>query len=133
MAKRENTLSLADKYDLSDLEPDADHEKAAEYLAAGSQGKKPDPNPTPKRNPTTQTDGHSRVGTFPETQPAKPEPWTSRTIRLRQSTATALTKAACGQKTKHVEGKLMPGAPLTVQDIADRGIRLALTELGYTK
>ena len=56
-----------------------------------------------------------------------------RTIRLRQRTATCLTKAACRQKMKQAEGKLKADEPVTVQEIADHGIRLALAKMGYDK
>ena len=44
-----------------------------------------------------------------------------------------LTMAACGQKTKQVKGKLKVDEPISVQEIADFGIRLALAELGYQR
>ena len=147
MPKQGNALSLADRYDLSDLEPDVDPEKAAAYLAGGAKPARKEPEQKPKsaskpkqktkdKTPTTEasvTNGHAGVGATPEKQPMRTDVWTSRTIRLRQSTAHALTKAACGQKTKQVEGKLKAGEAITVQEIAERGIRLALIELGYLK
>lgn len=147
MPKPDNAVRLTDRYNLKDLEPDVDPEKAAAYLAAGEKaqprsatpGVKPTPQPKPKTNnkkpaAVAATNGQAvGEGTLPDKQAAKAEVWTSRTIRLRQSTANALTKAACGQKTKQVEGKLKLGEATTVQEIAERGIRLALIELGYLK
>lgn len=133
MPKRDNTARLADKYELSDLEPGVDPEKAAAFLAkaAPRQGgqcvtaKLPDP----KRVPIAQSAPSDMKTQFANDA----ELWTSRTIRLRQSTATCLTKAACRQKMKQAEGKLTSDEPVTVQQIADHGIRLALAELGYDK
>ena len=138
MPKRDN--NLADKYELSDLEPGVDPQKAAAFLSAGVRDK---PKPVPGRI------GESDKARLPDpklvalaqsqpshaTTPAKDnaELWTSRTIRLRQSTATSLTKVACRQKMKQAEGKLKADEPVTVQEIADHGIRLALAELGYDK
>ena len=146
MPKRGNAVSLIDRYDLKDLEPDVDPEKAAAFLAGVDEEPRPAPTKTETRaehkpsvrnkqpsaepaNPVGQT------GDVPlrERHVARPDVWTSRTIRLRQSTANALTKAACGQKTKQVEGKLKLGEAVTVQEIAEQGIRLALVELGYLK
>ena len=133
MAKRDNTVRLADKYELADLEPDVDPEKAAAFLAGNNADL-----PKSSRRSSLASRAGKRV---PEDLPSPAsttrivvnrEHWTSRTIRLRQSTATALTKAACAQKSNQAEDKLKPGDPVTVQEIADHGIRLALAELGYT-
>jgi hypothetical protein len=140
MANRENTIPLADRFELTDLEPDVDPEKAALFLAGDASNK-------PKVDRRRSGEGKSIA--FPDSKgmvaPRSPpqratkpsagdaELWTSRTIRLRQSTATALTKAACGQKVKQAEGKLKTGEPVTVQEIADHAIRLALAELGYAR
>ncbi len=143
MPKRDNTAPLADKYQLSDLEPDVDPEQVATFLARGVTNK---PKAALKRSRELVADESSashdpklvavaqsvsHVATKPLVGNA--ELWTSRTIRIRQNTATVLTKAACGQKVKQAEGKLKPGEPVTVQEIADHGIRLALAELGYEK
>lgn len=140
-----SNAKLADQYDMSQLDPEVDPEEAAAFLQGETKINKPsrpsivDPKnvlqPKPKPKPTTKP--------MTETVP-KPEAkvgfdrnkrvtWTSRTIRLRQETADTLTKAACGQKTKLVEGKLNIDDPVTVQEIAERGIRLALADLGYIK
>ncbi len=140
MPKRDNTARLADKYQLSDLEPDVDPKKVAAFLGAEVEN---------KRKPVRRRSGveHSTAQLDPKpvaVPPALPqlaqrrllgneEVWTSRTVRVRQSTATRLTKAVCSQKMKQAEGKLNPGEPVTVQEIADHGIRLALAELGYEK
>ncbi len=115
--------NLADQFDLSDIDPTIDKEAAMSYLSKDDRtteaNKKPDSKtifaPEDKRRPMIA------------------ETWTTRTIRLRQTTATALTKATYAQRTKQADGKLMIGDPVTVQEIADHGIRLALTELGYLK
>ncbi len=140
MPKRDNTAPLADKYQLSDLEPDVDPEKAAAFLARRVGNK---PTASSRRSgaensaalPGPQPVAVTRASTYHTTKPhiGKEELWTSRTIRLRQNTATVLTKAACGQKVKQAEGKLKPGESVTVQEIADHGVRLALAELGYDK
>ena len=146
MPKRGNAVSLIDRYDLKDLEPDVDPEKAAAFLAGVDEGQRP----VPTKAETAAADKPSVRNKRPPAEPANPvgqtddvplrerpvpraDVWTSRTIRLRQSTANALTKAACGQKTKQVEGKLKLGEAVTVQEIAEQGIRLALIELGYLK
>ena len=115
--------NLADEFDLSDVDPAIDKEAAAVYLAQDDrEGEAKKKSTTPKR---TKPEDNRR--------PMIAETWTSRTVRLRKTTANALTKATYGQRTKLADGKLMMGDPVTVQDIADRGIRLALTELGYLK
>lgn len=138
-----SNTNLADQYDMSHLEPDVDPEKAAAFLQVDQQ--KPEPStPTavesvaklqPKSKPrkkAASTDAPAKyVGATSNRN--KRTVWTSRTIRLRQETADTLTKAACGQKTKLVEGKLKGDDPVTVQEIAERGIRLALADLGYIK
>ena len=140
MPRRDNTARLADKYQLTDLEPDVDPEKAAAFLAGGA-GKKPQSVPRPINEDETarlplakpRVVAQASPRAAAEALPEKAEPWTSRTIRLRQSTALALTKAACSQKMKQAEGKLKSAEPVSVQEIAEHGIRLALAELGYGK
>ena len=138
MPKRDN--NLADKYELSDIEPGVDPQKAAAFLAGGNRDK---PKPVRGRNGESDTgkSPNQKLVALAQSQPSHattpandtPELWTSRTIRLRQSTATCLTKAACHQKMKQAEGKLKANEPITIQEIADHGIRLALAELGYDK
>jgi hypothetical protein len=128
MAKRRN-LQLAEQYNLDDLEPDVDPAKAAEFLSGnradelGIEENQPSESQLSADQPASEPQVNSQL-TYQEN-------WTSRTIRLRQSTAVALTMAACGQKSRQVKSQLEPGEPVTVQEIADRGIRLALSELGY--
>jgi hypothetical protein len=141
MPKRDNTARLADKYELTDLEPDVDPEKAAAFLASGSANRPKIVRSRAGDNGRSSAPPNPQQGVGPrpaEQFSAKPlignaELWTSRTIRLRQSTATTLTKAACGQKMKQAEGKLRTGEPVTVQEIADYGIGLVLADLGYGK
>lgn len=138
MPRSDNTAQLAEKYDLKDLEPDVDPEKAAAFLASG-KGEEGKVRVTRKRTSESQQSKPRILRTDPRpqqshfTSAAVSEHWTSRTIRLRQSTAVALTMAACGQKSRQVETKVSPGEPVTVQEIADFGIRLALAQLGYQK
>jgi hypothetical protein len=141
MAKRDNTVRLADKYELSDLEPGVDPERAAAFLADGAVGKAKTGSRRSSRLDASKSSESQdpKLVDFAQSRPSpgnKPladraEPWTSRTMRLRQSTATRLTKAACHQKMKQAEGALDAGEPVTVQEIADHGIRLALAQLGY--
>ena len=146
MPKRGNAVSLIDRYDLKDLEPDVDPERAAAFLAGVDEEQRPTPTKTKtpsESKPSVQQKAPPAEAANPvgqandvavrERHAARADIWTSRTIRLRQSTANALTKAACGQKTKQVEGKLKLGEAITVQEIAEQGIRLALVELGYLK
>lgn len=116
--------NLADQFDLSDVDPAIDKEAAMSFLSQDDRktGAKPKL-PKPK---ITASDEDMR-------RPMVAEVWTSRTVRLRHTTAQALTKATYGQRTKMADGKLLVGDPVTVQDIADHGIRLALTQLGYLK
>ena len=115
--------NLADQFDLSDVDPAVDKEAAAVYLKTN------DREAEAKKKSTTS----EKTKPEDKRRPMIAETWTSRTVRLRQTTANALTKATYGQRTKLADGKLMMGDPVTVQDIADHGIRLALTELGYLK
>lgn len=138
MPRAENTTPLAEKYDLKDLEPDVDPRKAAAFLASGKQEERKARVPRNRRSASQESKVQfTRTDVSPQqpqvTSAADSEHWTSRTIRLRQSTAVALTIAACGQKSRQVETKLSAGEPVTVQEIADFGIRLALAELGYQK
>ena len=118
--------NLADRFDLSDLEPEVDEEAAKSFLSEDKRKSKQ----TKERKPRSN---ESNAAEVPKPQLMIAETWTTRTVRLRQTTATALTKATYAQRTKQADGKLMIGDPVTVQEIADRGIRLALTELGYLK
>ena len=118
--------NLADRFDLSDLEPEVDKEAARSFLSEDKRKSKQ----TKERKPRSSDSNAAEV---PKPQLMIAETWTTRTVRLRQTTATALTKATYAQRTKQADGKLMIGDPVTVQEIADRGIRLALTELGYLK
>jgi hypothetical protein len=138
MPNRDNTARLADKYELSDLEPDVDPQMAATFLAGGegNQPKVVRRRRGEDKSPAALAPTQAAVPRSSPQRATKPltgntELWTSRTIRLRRDTATGLTKAACGQKVKQAEGKLKPGEPTTVQEIADHAIRLALAELGY--
>lgn len=142
MMKRDAAIRLADRYDIKDLEPDVDPKKVAAFLDDNKETPKKEPNaarpaqnaykPVRTKEPKIATKAIKPKSTI-EVESKDNEPWTSRTIRLRQSTATALTKAACGQKSIQAEGQLRPGQPVTVQEIAELGIRLALIELGYSK
>ena len=130
MPKSNNVARLADRYQLQDLEAGVDAEKVAAFLSADEESSNQMVNAQPSAQNAESVPRESEI------PPARnvsrtPELWTSRTIRLRQSTATGLTMAACGQKSKQVEGKLSSDEPITVQEIADLGIRLALAELGY--
>ena len=141
MAKRDNTVRLADKYELSDLEPGVDPARAAAFLADSPANKakaesrnssRPDTNKTSQpQDPKLVEFTQSRPSRASKPLAERAGPWTSRTMRIRQSTATRLTKAACHQKMKQAEGALNADEPVTVQEIADHGIRLALAELGY--
>ena len=126
MEKAMANSNLADRFDLSDLEPEVDEEAAKSFLSEDKRKSKQ----TKERKPRSNESNSAEV---PKPQLMIAETWTTRTVRLRQTTATALTKATYAQRTKQADGKLMIGDPVTVQEIADRGIRLALTELGYLK
>jgi|GEM_PF-3228870 len=132
MAKRKNT-AVAERYDLTDLEPDVDPAKADAFLATTSRSQHDN---EPKTVSEPNESAHRQMRRAKATavkQPIKPDPWTSRTVRLRQTTADALTKAAYAQKTKKLEAKLNQDEPVTAQEIAEQGIRHVLTELGYLK
>ena len=130
MPKSNNVARLADRYQLQDLEAGVDAEKVAAFLSVDGESSNQMVNAQPSIQNAESVPRESEIPPD-RTVSRTPELWTSRTIRLRQSTATGLTMAACGQKSKQVEGKLSSDAPITVQEIADLGIRLALAELGY--
>ena len=104
--------NLADHYDLSDVEPGVDKDAALSYL---SEDKKSKSSKQGKASP-----GESDVDKvkMPKPQLMIAETWTTRTVRLRQTTATALTKATYAQRTKQADGKLMIGDPVTVQELS---------------
>ena len=128
MEKAMANSNLADRFDLSDLEPEVDKEAARSFLSEDKRKSKQ----TKERKPRS-SDSNAAEAEVPKPQLMIAETWTTRTVRLRHTTATALTKATYAQRTKQADGRLMIGDPVTVQEIADRGIRLALTELGYLK
>ena len=82
---------------LQELEAGVDAEKVAAFLSVDGESSNQMVTAQPSAQNAESVPRESEMPPAPNVS-RTPELWTSRTIRLRQSTANGLTVAACGQK-----------------------------------
>jgi len=96
--------NLADDYDLSDVEPGVDKDAALSFLSEDKRK----PKQAKRRKPSSDDSSNGEIA-VPKPQLMIAETWTTRTVRLRQTTATALTKATYAQRTKQTSRRQTHG------------------------